>query len=985
VRWILALIGAVIGRVVGDEEGLLGGLFVGGLIGWLGDREQQRLKALDVRRGAASATPQSFEQRATARIIELSQRVEQLEQAVAELRAAPGRASLNDRDMTSASVAASLDPSSLELEGGSAARAASIARARSEADATSQRPPHAPPEQLPRAGTYEQASEPFDPRAHAVAEASAASPDGRVELDEFGWPRAGHDSVSAAPERESADPALPNEVLAATGPSDPQAARRPASWASSVEAAVRSFLFGGNTVVRVGVLVLTIGVGLLVKYAADQAYLPLELRLTLAALIGLALVVVGFTQRAARPSFATALQGGGVAAMYLVTFFAHYAYQLLPGSLTMALLIAIAALSSLLAVLQDAQQLAVYGAIGGFLSPVLASSGGGSHVALFSYYALLNAAISGMALYRSWRLLNWVGFAFTFGVASAWGALRYEPAHMPSASCFLALFFAFYVLDGTLFALRQPIARRGTIDTTLTFGTPLATLALAGGLFRLEHLYLALSCALIAAVYLALASWLRSRREAALAALMQAYIAVGIGVGTMAIPFALDSALATALAWAAEASGLIWVGIKQQRLRTRVGSYVLYAGALCALIAREDQATALGGALFGALIALALALAAALIERHRSALRRAEPIVGHVLLGLALVVWAGACGSAIELLAPEWNVAAGYAALALTTLLLEVVGALASFHAARVVAACCHPVLLASVLLRLPTSGPVFFEFLVVLAGYLVLWLQRRQLATRAGLRDVLHACAAYAVACSIYAYADTVFDDGWLYGALGLLGWTAWILFLATRFPVAASLRGYRAWAAWPVALTCNASLVVAQFAQAKVTLSVPYLPMLSVFDVVQGFWIAALVSSARTPEVDGPITRRIARWGAVLAIFVTLNGMVVRTAQQWAGVPVTPWEIPTAPLVQSAFSILWTLLALLAMVVAHRHKRREVWVAGAVLLAATIVKLFSIDLSRLGGVAKIVTFLAVGVLLLLIGFAAPVPPAGQAREEPS
>jgi uncharacterized membrane protein len=45
-------------------------------------------------------------------------------------------------------------------------------------------------------------------------------------------------------------------------------------------------------------------------------------------------------------------------------------------------------------------------------------------------------------------------------------------------------------------------------------------------------------------------------------------------------------------------------------------------------------------------------------------------------------------------------------------------------------------------------------------------------------------------------------------------------------------------------------------------------------------------------------------------------------------------------------------------------------------VLLALVVVKLFAVDLSRVGGVARIVSFIGVGLLLLLIGYLAPVPP---------
>ena len=73
-------------------------------------------------------------------------------------------------------------------------------------------------------------------------------------------------------------------------------------------------------------------------------------------------------------------------------------------------------MSAMLAVLQDAMVLAALGTSGGFLAPILASTGGGSHVGLFSYYAALNAGVLAVAWFRSWRFLNWLAFVFTFAL-----------------------------------------------------------------------------------------------------------------------------------------------------------------------------------------------------------------------------------------------------------------------------------------------------------------------------------------------------------------------------------------------------------------------------------------------------------------------------------------------------------------------------------------------------------------------------------------
>jgi uncharacterized membrane protein len=47
-----------------------------------------------------------------------------------------------------------------------------------------------------------------------------------------------------------------------------------------------------------------------------------------------------------------------------------------------------------------------------------------------------------------------------------------------------------------------------------------------------------------------------------------------------------------------------------------------------------------------------------------------------------------------------------------------------------------------------------------------------------------------------------------------------------------------------------------------------------------------------------------------------------------------------------------------------------------GAVLLGATVLKLFIIDLSNRGGSERIFVFIAVGILMLVVGYFAPLPP---------
>jgi uncharacterized membrane protein len=67
--------------------------------------------------------------------------------------------------------------------------------------------------------------------------------------------------------------------------------------------------------------------------------------------------------------------------------------------------------------------------------------------------------------------------------------------------------------------------------------------------------------------------------------------------------------------------------------------------------------------------------------------------------------------------------------------------------------------------------------------------------------------------------------------------------------------------------------------------------------------------------------------------------------------------------------------------MLIATRRASRVVWIAGATLLAIVVVKLFLVDLSSIGTIERIVSFVSVGVLMLVLGYFSPLPPVAEVR----
>ena len=425
----------------------------------------------------------------------------------------------------------------------------------------------------------------------------------------------------------------------------PGAARRTPGAIDRGLAWLKDYATTGNVVAKVGVLVLFVGVSFLLKYAVERNALPIDVRLAGTAAAALALIVTGWRLRARRAAFGLILQGGGIGILYLTIFAAARLYQLLPLGFTFVLLLALVALSAALAVLQDARALATLGTIGGFLAPVLTSTGSGSHVALFSYYALLNLGIVGIAWFKAWRVLNLTGFVFTFVIAAAWGHRYYRPEYFASTEPFLVLSFLFYVAVAALFAHRHPPRLRGYVDGTLVFGLPLVFFALQWPLVRDIEFGRAWTALGMAAVYLAVARWLSRRGLADLRLLNECFLALGVMTLSVAIPFAFDGHF-TAAAWALEGAGLVWIGLRQQRVLARAWGVALQfaAGFAFWLIASGSVAhTAVLNAQFlgGVFISAGALASACLLYRGRELLRPRERQLHRLLLGWGLLWWFG--------------------------------------------------------------------------------------------------------------------------------------------------------------------------------------------------------------------------------------------------------------------------------------------------------------------------------------------------------
>jgi len=508
--------------------------------------------------------------------------------------------------------------------------------------------------------------------------------------------------------------AEPSEPVVAKAPAtyEPQAVRPPApaprapvpeepQGPSFIEygfIAAKEWLFGGNTLVRMGMLLVFLGLAFLLRYASDRIVIPLEVRYLGVACASFAALALGWRLRIKRPAYALLMQGGSVAVMYLTVFAALKLHDqpLIPLQLGLFLLIAVAALSAILAITQNAMSLAVAGSLGGFAAPVLVSTGGGSHVALFSYFALLNAAILAIAWFKAWRPLNLIGFFGTFSIGLSWGLRSYQPEHYASCQAFLILFFLMFVGIGLLFARRmlldEPDAPRGEInmwadwltrqgeraqryvDGTILFGTPLVGFGIQHTLVKHFEYGAAFSALALGLFYMLLARLIHANQPIRCRLLTETFLALGVIFATLAIPLGLNAEW-TSAAWAVEAAGIYWIGHRQHRPLTRAFSLLVQFGAAISYLSHlesGDQTLLHGSILGAAMLGLSLLCNGFVHTRHILREQRSEHWDGGMTLVFhTLGLWF------LFLMAPLLNRAEGCAVvLALSGLIVISLGLL---------------------------------------------------------------------------------------------------------------------------------------------------------------------------------------------------------------------------------------------------------------------------------------------------------------------
>lgn len=332
----------------------------------------------------------------------------------------------------------------------------------------------------------------------------------------------------------------------------------------------------------VGAVAIILGIGYFLQYAIENDWIGPVGRVSLGLLSGIGVLVWGDIIRAGNRYrvMSLGMAGVGISALYLSFFAAFSFYNLLPQSVAFLCMLATTAVAIFMAVRYNSLTIALIAMFGGFITPALLSTGENKPIGLFSYLLILNAGVLVLAFKKNWKLLNVFCMLFTYFWYIAWYAEYYSNSQMTVGFVFLSLFFFTFSLLAFVYNILHH-QKTGVPDILIILMNALFYFPLLlGVLHRYDNLYGFFALAL-SAFYLFLGA-LAYRRSKEDTYLLYSLLSVAATSLVVAVPLQFDGPWIP-VAWAAEALGLWYIGLKSKSTGTLVASFLIFVVSITTL------------------------------------------------------------------------------------------------------------------------------------------------------------------------------------------------------------------------------------------------------------------------------------------------------------------------------------------------------------------------------------------------------------------
>ncbi|NHC03574.1 DUF2339 domain-containing protein [Acinetobacter sp. 187] len=738
---------------------------------------------------------------------------------------------------------------------------------------------------------------------------------------------------------------------------------------------IKHWLFQGNPVLKVAIVVLVIGVILLLRFATEHWQLSLALKLSIVAVVSMVITPLGYLSLGKNRSFALALEGLGLAGLFLTLFFAYYNH-VIASLLTAAMLYGVIMLITvLLSLRQQAIELALMAMMVAYLAPFTLPVREATAVELIAYYLGVNVAVAILSTLRPWKILNQIAFLATVIIG---GAYAFVHGHVQDRQQMTLLVLAHSAIFIWLsFRFSQLLAKadvaqfklKPALDIGLIFGAPIVafgfiylmyfedTLWQAGISFLFAVLYAALyqlakanqSISLISQSYLSLSLIFLALIPPIL--LKEQWSVMGWAIeGALIYLFALQRAsnisryLAMGLLVMAGLSGLYyWVDLGQL---PQLMFSVLSLSYLTVVVGSNikpmyQQQLSLGSIIFLSLLSLSASSMLLLLglDYFSGALQYVYSLFIVTLMYAVLnevLMRTQATGS---WLVPKW--------FGMIPMMLFALG-LVVYRTQQ------------GVIEWFSFTERVGFALSALLLA--VLWL-RPMLGVRAEKEGVAFGTLASLALSSVCIVPSMPFISAVILP----------LAFGGFSYLQKQNLDWQRFWQARSSLLLMLLWIVCSQLFSQQAFQGY-LIPVLNPFDMVS-LAILACFLWMLSLQVKTGLDRGMGAMLMVLSLLWLSSYIVLRGLHVYLHTPYNAVAIWDNATIQLSLTLLWVSLAFITMSIATRQQLRSLWILGGSILLIVTLKLVLLDLSHVGTLTRVISFLGAGLVMLIIAYIAPMP----------
>ncbi|CAB1209679.1 DUF2339 domain-containing protein [Acinetobacter bouvetii] len=749
----------------------------------------------------------------------------------------------------------------------------------------------------------------------------------------------------------------------------------PVSQPISLIEQVQLWIFQGNPVLKVAVLVLVIGIILLLRFATEHWQLSLAVKLAIVAGVSGAVTGLGYGMQAKNRSFALALEGLGLAALFLTLFFAYYNSVIPTLAVAAVCFVLIMGVTLALSLKQQSIELALMAMIIAYLAPFTLPVRNATAIELIAYYVVINLAVAFLSTLRPWKMLNQIAFLMTVIVGGAYAFYQGKEFEKNTLTLLVAVHTAIFVWLSFRFSqllAKEDLAQfklKPALDIALIFGAPLVGYIFIYLMHFEETRWQAGASLAFAAVYAGV--YQLSKRHQAVQLISQSYFSLMLIFLALVPPILLHKQWSV-VGWAVE--GLI------------IFAYALY---------------------------------------------RQSEISRYLAMGLMIVAGLSSLYYLVELAEfPRemyWGLCLSYFAMVLVancraSFRKQLSSSTIAFHCIQMLSA--TSMLLVLLLDEIDSPHQLAVSLVIVSGFYLLIneimlhckatwsWLFPKWL----GLIPVFVFALIIVIDQSQqgviiwpsnldrigFSFSGVMLTALWLRPMLGVRAEKEWVSFGTLTSLAMTSLTLlpgmpyisvvilpllFCAWCYWQLdnpdwkmfwqarsSLVLMASWIICSQLFTQQAFQGYILPIINPFDLVSIAMLAGFIWMLSLQLKSG-LDKGIVAVLMVLSLLWLSSYIVLRALHIYLDTPFNELAVWGNATVQLSLTLLWVSLAFMTMSLASRKQLRPVWILGGSILVIVTLKLVLFDLSHIGTLTRVISFLGAGFVMLVIAYIAPIP----------